>query len=293
MAEYLDKDGLKHYTDVLKTFVNKQVSDNKVAIGETAGKAYPGEKGKANADFISGIKAGNRPLPTPVLSGKWSIFNNAGTAVTSLDSTNLDVTLEDGFLAQWSGSFKWTRADGYKDPTVVSGNWNTVPASGVASNTYTMPNKAFSNASVSVTIGAPKTGLMVSGQDVKPASGNDTKSAWANVYFKRRFYYGLSTNANVSADVIKALTGTKLDTTKAQHLSGISANDSQYYVIAYPKNMGELAKIVQNGATPLLNGGFVKSEVKVTNAAGYAIDYYVYRTEKPGALKDNSFLDIA
>lgn len=39
MAEYLDKDGLKHYTDVLKTFVNKQVSDNKVAIGETAGKA--------------------------------------------------------------------------------------------------------------------------------------------------------------------------------------------------------------------------------------------------------------
>ena len=54
-----------------------------------------------------------------------------------------------------------------------------------------------------------------------------------------------------------------------------------------------MSKIVQNGATPLLDGGFVKSEVSVTNAAGVAIDYYVYRTDKPGALKNNSFLEIA
>jgi hypothetical protein len=134
---------------------------------------------------------------------------------------------------------------------------------------------------------------MVVGSDVKPASGNDTKTASASVHFYHRRYFGLASVSNITADVIKGLSKTDLNNSRTTKLEGISATDAQYYVIAYPKAMGELSKIVQNGATPLLNGGFEKSEVTVTNAAGASIVYLVYRTVNPGALKDNSFLEIA
>ena len=86
---------------------------------------------------------------------------------------------------------------------------------------------------------------------------------------------------------------TELNNSKGGNFRNISASDTQYWVLAYPAALGDLTKIVQNGATPLLNGGFVKTQVDVVNAAGKTVKYNVYKTEKPGALKDSSFLDIA
>ena len=232
----------------------------------------------------------NKELVTPTISGTFTVKTASGTQ--SSTSTNNSLDVEKGFMVDWTGTFLWKAALGKKKPESVSGNWTALPASGVASEVYTATGLKV-DTTISATLAAAKTGLMVSGSSVVLAKGNDTKTATANVRFLHRRYWGLTTEKTVTAAVVKALSGTDLNNTKVAKLTSISATDSQYYVIAYPKAMGELSKIVQNGATPLLDGGFVKSEVSVTNAAGVAIDYYVYRTDKPGALKNNSFLEIA
>lgn len=239
---------------------------------------------------VSNMTNENKELVTPTISGTFTVKTASGTQ--SSTSTNNSLDVENGFMVDWTGTFSWKAASGKKKPESVSGNWTALPASGVASKVYTATGLKV-DTTISATLAAAKTGLMVSGSSVVLAKGNDTKTATAKVRFLHRRYWGLTTEKTVTAAVVKALSGTDLNNTKVAKLTGISATDSQYYVIAYPKAMGELSKIVQNGATPLLDGGFVKSEVSVTNAAGVAIDYYVYRTDKPGALKNNSFLEIA
>lgn len=239
---------------------------------------------------VSNMTNENKELVTPTISGTFTVKTASGTQ--SSTSTNNSLDVENGFMVDWTGTFSWKAASGKKKPESVSGNWTALPASGVASEAYTATGLKV-DTTISATLAAAKTGLMVSGSSVVLAKGNDTKTATAKVRFLHRRYWGLTTEKTVTAAVVKALSGTDLNNTKVAKLTGISATDSQYYVIAYPKAMGELSKIVQNGATPLLDGGFVKSEVSVTNAAGVAIDYYVYRTDKPGALKNNSFLEIA
>lgn len=239
---------------------------------------------------VSNMTNENKELVTPTISGTFTVKTASGTQ--SSTSTNNSLDVENGFMVDWTGTFSWKAVSGKKKPESVSGNWTTLPASGVASEVYTVTGLKV-DTTISATLAAAKTGLMVSGSSVVLAKGNDTKTATAKVRFLHRRYWGLTTEKTVTAAVVKALSGTDLNNTKVAKLTGISATDSQYYVIAYPKAMGELSKIVQNGATPLLDGGFVKSEVSVTNAAGVAIDYYVYRTDKPGALKNNSFLEIA
>lgn len=239
---------------------------------------------------VSNMTNENKELVTPTISGTFTVKTASGTQ--SSTSTNNSLDVENGFMVDWTGTFSWKAASGKKKPESVSGNWTALPASGVASEVYTATGLKV-DTTISATLAAAKTGLMVSGSSVVLAKGNDTKTATAKVRFLHRRYWGLTTEKTVTAAVVKALSGTDLNNTKVAKLTGISATDSQYYVIAYPKAMGELSKIVQNGATPLLDGGFVKSEVSVTNAAGVAIDYYVYRTDKPGALKNNSFLEIA
>ena len=239
---------------------------------------------------VSNMTNENKELVTPTISGTFTVKTTSGTQ--SSTSTNNSLDVENGFMVDWTGTFSWKAASGKKKPESVSGNWTALPASGVASEVYTVTGLKV-DTTISATLAAAKTGLMVSGSSVVLAKGNDTKTATAKVRFLHRRYWGLTTEKTVTAAVVKALSGTDLNNTKVAKLTSISATDSQYYVIAYPKAMGELSKIVQNGATPLLDGGFVKSEVSVTNAAGVAIDYYVYRTDKPGALKNNSFLEIA
>ena len=290
MTKYLDKVGLTEYTKLMKAHVAKST----LKLGESSGTAYDGAKGKANADFINGVKNGNLALVSPEIRGRWSVFNAAGTVVESMGSPSTSLSLENGYQASWTGSFLYPAAkEGQKVPTSVSGNWTALPAANTPSATYKTPEKVKTDTTISATIAAAKTGLMVSGTDVKPASGNDTKTASTSVHFYHRRYFGLASTSSITADVIKGLSKTDLNNSCTAKLTGISATDAQYYVIAYPKAMGELTKIVQNGATPLLNGGFVKSEVTVTNAAGVSIVYLVYRTVNPGALKDNSFLEIA
>ena len=270
------------------------IGNNDKATASADGLMSKEDKTALDADhsYVTSAKNSNKELVSPEVSGTWTVFKNDSTTQAST-STGKTLDVENGFVVTWAGTYKWTEAEGKKNPTAVSGNWTTLTASGTASASYRTPSPVSTDTTISATLSAPKTGLMVSGNSVVLASGNDTKTDSVKVTFKHRRYWGLVSSSSVTADAVKGLSGTDLNNSRTAKLTGISATDSQYYVIAYPKAMGELTKIVQNGATPLLSGGFVKSEVTVVNGAGASIPYLVYRTEKPGALKDNSYLEIA
>lgn len=247
------------------------------------------EDGKVNWQLDTYLFA-DKLLASPVISGTWSFKNNAGTEVTNTEvgvgNVNASsITIERGYKAKFVGSFKWTKTTTNKAPTSCSGNLGTaLPSSGIASPSTTIDNIAATR-TIRETLSAPKKGFMVSGSSVVVASGNDTTSAQFSINVFSRQRYGVTTSATPTQDDIKAMTGTALVNSKTLTVSGVTANGTQYYSYAYPKDLGALTSIVQNGAAPVLED-FNRTEVSVTNGAGVAIMYYVYTSKYKGAFQN-------
>lgn len=233
---------------------------------------------------FDGIFAGNLALPNPTVSGTWSYFDNAGEAVTITPESGNKI--EKGYQAQWVGTYSWTHDDAKKDPTQVQSgsNWTDLPSSGVASSSYDS-GLVSTNTTIKIGIQAAKTGLMVSGSDVKPASGFDTTTASTSITFMDRLYYGVSTvsASEFTEDNIKELTNTSLVSSKSKTITGISCESNQYYVYAYPSSLGALSTIIQDGATPVLGAFTQVTTLSVTNDSGKEITMYVYVSNNPGA----------
>lgn len=263
---------------------NLSKQSNTVTIPK-ATKAKDGILTSVDKTFIDGIRDGNLALPTPVITGTWSFYNNADEPVerTSISPVpNADnPQLEQGYKASFSGSYKWTHEESKKDPTQVQSgsSWSDLPATGVNSQTYTSAHLT-TNTTIKIGIQAAKTGLMVSGSNVVPASGMDTTTAQRTVSFTTRRYFGVTTSENVDETTVKALSGELGG--KSVTKSGVTATTSQYYMFAYPKSLGALTTIIQDGATPVL-GAFTRSELTITNAAGLSVQLYVYRSNNKGA----------
>ena len=233
---------------------------------------------------FDGIFAGNLALPTPTVSGTWSYFNAAGEAVTITPESGNKI--EKGYQAQWVGTYSWKHDDAKKDPTQVQSgsNWSDLPTSETPSSSYDS-GLVSTNTTIKVGIQAAKTGLMVSGTDVKPASGFDTTSASTSVTFLDRLYYGVSTvpASEFTEDDIKSLSNTALVSSKAKTVTGISCESTQYYVYAYPASLGALSTIIQDGATPVLGAFTHVTTLSITNDAGKEVAMYVYVSNNPGA----------
>lgn len=232
---------------------------------------------------MDGIYEGNKAMPVPVISGAWSFFDNSGTAATitpTPDASNPKI--EKGYKASFSGTYRWTAESGKKNPTQIQAgsSWTTITESGVNSATYTSP-QVTTNTTVKIGLQAEKTGLMVSGSSVVPASGFDTTNAQKGVTFMDRLYYGKSTTKVPSEAIVKALTS-ELVSGRSKTIDGISCTDAEYYIYAYPSALGGLSTIIQDGATPVL-GAFTLSKVTITNAAGLGIELNVYVSNNPGA----------
>ena len=235
---------------------------------------------------FDGIFAGNMALPTPVISGLWEFYKNDGStkveasAITPVPDTN-NPTLEEGYKAKFTGTYKWTHEEGKKDPTQVASNssWTDLPSSGQNSNSYST-GVVGANTTVRAAIQAAKTGLMVSGSDVKPASGMDTTQATKQVSFNTRRYFGATTSNNPNEAAIKALSNELGGRSVTK--SGVTTSGTQYYVFAYPQRLGALSSIIQDGATPVLTA-FTRRELTITNAAGMSVPLYVYVSNNPGA----------
>lgn len=245
--------------------------------------------GKVNWQLDTYLFA-DKLLAFPVIYGTWSFKNNAGTEVTNTEVgvSNViasSITIERGYKAKFVGSFKWIKITTNKAPTSCRGDLGTtLPSSDVASPTTTIDNIAASRV-INETLSAPKKGFMVSGSSVVVASGNDTTSAQFSINVWSRQRYGVTTSATPTQDDIKAMTGTKLVNARILSVSGVTADGTQYYSYAYPKDLGALTSIVQNGAASVLED-FNRTEVTVTNGAGVNIVYYVYTSKYKGAFQN-------
>lgn len=231
---------------------------------------------------VNSIWDGNPDLVTPTLNGKWSVYKNDNSEVLPTPS----FPIEYGFKAKYTGTWKWESSPSKKNPTKTSGTWGTtLTASGIPSTSFTSPDYVTNNTTYSQTIFAPKLGLMVSGQNVIPAKGDDSKAASTSISFSNRIYYGINSIKAPSESIIKGLT-TVLGG-RGRTISGVTTNGTQYYYYAYPKSLGALSTIIQDGAQPIL-GAFTRSELNITNAAGVQVALYVYVSNNPGAFTNNT-----
>lgn len=285
-------DGL--YAEADFTEVNEKIDDledNKVDKEEGKGLST-NDYTNNDKDRLNAIYTGDKTLVSPVISSQWAIKNQNNDSVTlsGVSLTSNSITIETGYKVDYSGSFKWTHNDAYKDPTGVKEEptvsnrlYGTIlPTNGVNSDTVTKSDIT-TNSTFKVTLTAPKMGLMVSGTKVLPASGNDEASASASVTFQGRRYYGITTNSSpkTAAD-LSSLGNTNLTSSRTLSVSNVTTNTSQYYCYAYPKSLGALTAIIQNGAQPIIDA-FNRTEISIVNNAGLSIDYYVYTSKNVGA----------
>lgn len=219
-------------------------------------------------------------LVSPTISSSWTIKAQDGTQKST--SSNNSITVETGAKVDLSSTFKWVHTDTNKDPRSCSGSYGTnLPASGVNSSLLTRTDLT-TNSTFTVTLSAPKQGLMVSGTSVVAPSGNDTKSASCGVTFQHRRYWGITTSAIPTEADVKSFTSTNLSSNKNNSANSVTTTNTQYYCYAYPKALGVLSTIIQDGAEPVL-GAFTQRELNIVNEYGATIPYYVYTTNNPGA----------
>lgn len=241
---------------------------------------------------ISSIFNGNPPLADISLDGTWTIYNQDNSEIQQQPPRNTNPTVEYGYKAKYSGTWKWTPVTNGKSPKTTSGDWGPeVPKKdNNISSLFTSSDYVTNNTTYRQTIFAPKLGLMVKGSDVVKAEGvNDSKSASTSITFKHRLYYGKVTSSTPSADIIKSLTSNLDDRTKdsaegsrlCKSYTGVSTAKGEYYYFAYPKGLGALFNIKQGGYD--IPDAFNLSVVNITNTAGFSIDLYVYVSKNSGA----------
>lgn len=232
-------------------------------------------------DRVSTIWGGNKELPMMEVVTNYTIKNQSGTKVTDTSSIS---TLEYGYKVDITSNLRWIHNNTCKDPTSTSGNWGTVLPN---SNQYITLTKSNidENTTFTQTIYADKTGLMVKGDSIVPAEGQDSKSVSISIPFKHRVYQGGTTTNNPTETIIKSLNSELSG--KSKTITGVTADNTQYYYYAYPKSLGELTKIIQDGALSVLSA-FTKKELQITNDAGLSIDMLVYVSNNKGAFTNNT-----
>lgn len=278
-----------------------EISSGGVSIGETSDTAYAGDKGAQNAKDIAAIKSGDLPLVSPVITNKWTVLCNDGSASgVSTSSGNLNTIY--GYKVNFNGSMKWAHADGYKDPTSMNGgDWSNsqLPASG--ENSVEITKQCTSDTTITASIKAPKQGLVLSNGIIKEASSSDvdTKSVSVRVHFQYKVVLA-RTEEKITADNLPNFLNPTSDDYACDLKDGknnvytkVNAGESEYLVYAYPSKLGELSKITMNDATPLLNDGFTLSKVTVTDPqTKLQLEYNVYTSVQRGAFT-GAKLDIA
>ena len=216
----------------------------------------------------------DKPVVPISMTGTWTI--SGGTT-----STSDNLVLENGYSVSWSGSFKWNSSTGYKNPERTDGDLgSTLPFDGQNSNTTNITGIT-SNRSITQNLYADKKGLLISGEKVVNATGEDKSYKSMTVTFKHMLFRGSVTSPTPTGEQVSALAG-ELVTSRAKTVSGVTSTAGQYYVYAYPQALGDLTSIIQNGSIPVLSA-FNKTNVKYTNAAGLSITLNVYTSANDGA----------
>lgn len=214
----------------------------------------------------------DNPLVSPVLEGRWTYG--------STSTTQKNIEIERGYTATWQGTYSWTRQDGYKSPERTSGVFDEeLTPSGISSSQVT--KSTTTNLTLSQSLFADKVGLIVKGEKVVNATGEDETKDSVSVTFKDRLFYGVVSSPNPSIAEIKALAN-ELVSSRAKTISNITTPKGKYFLYAYPKSLGDLTSIIQDGATPVLTA-FNKQEIIYAGQAGNSIVLNVYVSGNDGA----------
>ena len=216
----------------------------------------------------------DKPITPISMTGTWTI--SGGTT-----STSDNLILENGYSVSWSGNFKWNSSTGCKNPERTDGDLGSIlPFDGQNSNTTNITGIT-SNRSITQNLYADKKGLLINGEKVVNAIGEDKSYKSMTVTFKHNLFKGSVTNPTLTGEQVSALTG-ELVTSRAKTVPGVTTIAGQYYVYAYPQSLGNLTSIIQNGSIPVLSA-FNKTNVTYINAAGLSITLNVYTSANDGA----------
>ena len=216
----------------------------------------------------------DKPVVPISMTGTWTISGGS-------TSTSDNLILENGYSVSWSGSFKWNSSTGCKNPERTDGDLgSTLPFDGQNSNTTNITGIT-SNRSITQNLYAEKKGLLINGEKVINATGEDKSYKSMTVTFKHNLFKGSVTSPTPTGEQVYALTG-ELVASRAKTVSEVTTTTGQYYVYAYPKSLGDLTSIIQNGSIPVLSA-FNKTNVTYTNAAGLSITLNVYTSANDGA----------
>ena len=216
----------------------------------------------------------DKPVVPISITGAWTISGGA-------TSTSDNLILENGYSVSWSGNFKWNSSTGCKNPERTDGDLGSIlPFDGQNSNTINI-TEITSNRSITQNLYAEKKGLLINGEKVVNATGEDKSYKSVSVTFKHNLFRGSVTSQTPTGEQVSALTG-ELVTSRAKTVSGVTTPAGQYYVYAYPQILGDLTSIIQNGSIPVLSA-FNKTNVTYTNAAGLSITLNVYTSANDGA----------
>lgn len=216
----------------------------------------------------------DKPIAQVSITGTWT---TSGGEVSTSDN----LILENGYSVNWSGYFKWNSSTGYKNPERTDGDLgSTLPFDGQNSSTINITGIT-SNRSITQYLYAEKKGLLISGEKVVNATGEDKSYKSMTVTFKHMLFRGSVTSKTPTSEQVSALTR-ELVTSRAKTVSGVTTTPGQYYVYAYPQILGDLTSIIQNGSIPALSA-FNKTNVTYTNAAGLSITLNVYTSANDGA----------
>jgi hypothetical protein len=264
-----------------------------------------------NLDFLEVV--------TPIVTSNWVIRSNNNSSplstytitgygtIGSAMSGNA-IQLPNGAYCDYGGTASCPSAgSGQVLPSSTSGTWTWSPDPPSGGNTsYYTTTDISSDDSYSTSFFSPNTGLQIDGTQVVRATGDQSTSASAAVFFKNVFYWGYSNywgpNNNLSQSAVDALSDSAMSTLisglgsikyqyggKGQTLSGVTTGPGFRLVFAYPASLGDITAIATIPASAPYLGAFIKRTSPVPSSdfstiSGLPADYNVYV-----GVSDNAF----
>jgi hypothetical protein len=255
-----------------------------------------GEHGEAGETDISGLMlkdggnyVGDMSLPPQTLQAAWIVNDSKGEFKNSSSASTL--TVEVGAIVDYTGKWKYNTPNSeQKSPKLFKGDFTTsdVGSNTIVTHEWKNITKDSTKKTFSQTIGAPKSGLIVSNNKVIRAYGNDENTVTNSVDFLNRIYYGLSTNPNISdLNGFKSLSPIKIGSANSNTLlitnlaasynMTVDCSGGKYIYFIYPSSLGSLTWYIGGFDSTALIEETTKT---ITNDYGYSVSYKICRTPK-------------
>jgi hypothetical protein len=254
------------------------ILDNKNLVSPVITPGFVYKKNDGSTDYTSNVSAGQGYDPTDPANP----IVDVGAKV-SLDSY-----------------FTWHVSDSATQsaPTSCTGDFGTtLPTDNVASSPH-ITDLIYETTVVtrtrSVTISKTATGLNVVNNKVVLASGSESKTASISIRFKHKYYGGISSSSAISTSSAILNLGKRnfTDDGGVVTLTGINTSSTDYMYFCYPASFGALTNIIKNDSLPILGAFGSPTTVSVTNDAGLAVTYNVYRSNVINPFSDLSKLSF-